>query len=56
MKQVDLIALRRFRVQEGDALVWIEPGQKYSIDENSVEFHVTTKRGKRLPQPKPKKD
>ena len=55
MKQVKLIALRRFRLQEGDALIWIEPGQTYSIDEKLMDFHVTTKRGKRLPT-KSKKD
>ncbi|MFP1634087.1 hypothetical protein ACLB6G_20345 [Zhengella sp. ZM62] len=42
-------ALRRFRLADGDALVWIEAGQEYTVaSEDAAMFHELTGRGKRI--------
>lgn len=43
---VEMQALRRFRRQEGQALVWINAGEKIMVIRDEVEFYVTTGRAK----------
>lgn len=50
----EMIALRRFRHAEGQALTWLNEGDKYTVPADQVQFHVKTGRGKRV-EPKQKK-
>lgn len=50
---MEMIALRRFRMADGQTLVWIEKGQKYTIPADQKQFHIKTGRGKPV-EPKKK--
>jgi len=48
MTDVKMKALRKFRRTVGDALLWVEPNEQFTVSEQSVAFLVSTKRAKRV--------
>jgi len=46
---VEMTALRRFRRQDGQALVWVDPGENIMVERDQVKFYETTGRAKSKP-------
>ena len=45
---IEMKALRKFRMMERGAMVWVVPDDIYFIPDTSVDFHEKTKRGERV--------
>ncbi len=50
MAKINMIALKRFRRMDGQAIVWVNKGDPYTVSsEREKEYHIKTGRGNTTP-------